>query len=126
MKQKHDFTQKNNQDSYYDLREDWNLIESSLAKQYGIRIRNEKDMPWTEFCTLLSGLMPDTPLGSIVSIRAETDRKVIKEFNSDQRKIHTEWKTKMSKLKALDKEGYERDMEKLSKMFNTMFGKGGI
>lgn len=125
-KQKPDFTRRTNRyDSYYDLREDWPLIEASLAKQYGIRIRNEKDMPWSEFCILVSGLMPDTPLGNIVSIRCEKDKKVLKSFSPEQRKIHTDWKLKISKIKSLDKESYEKDMERLSIMFKSMFGKGG-
>ena len=38
-------------------------------------------MTWSEFATLLSGLMPDTPLGQIISIRAEKDLlKIKKEY----------------------------------------------
>ena len=48
-------------------------------------------MSWSEFCTLLSGIMPDTPLGQIVSIRAEKDPKVIKNFNKEQKRIRQEW-----------------------------------
>jgi hypothetical protein len=45
------------------MEEDWLLIEASLAKQYGIRIRKEIDtMSYAELCNLISGLMPDTPL----------------------------------------------------------------
>lgn len=80
-----------NGESYYDLIDDWDLIESSFLKQYGIRLRTEDDMSWQEFCSLLSGIMPDTPLGQIVSIRAEKDPKVIKEFNKDQKRIRSEW-----------------------------------
>ena len=42
---------KNNQ--WYDLFEDWELIEASFTAQYGIRLRNETNMTWDEFCTLL-------------------------------------------------------------------------
>lgn len=63
-KWKNDFKNKNNDiESWYDLKEDWSLIESSLAKQYRIRIRKEIDtMDYAELCNLISGLMPDTPL----------------------------------------------------------------
>ena len=91
---------KNNKISnieWYDLREDWPLIEASLAKQYGIRIRRELDMPWTEFCTLVGGLMPDTPLGQIVSIRAEKDEDTIRNFSNDQRRIYDDWQKKIWK-----------------------------
>lgn len=42
-------------------------------------------MTWSEFATLLSGLMPDTPLGQIISIRAEKDKEVIKRFTKEQK-----------------------------------------
>ena len=57
-------------------------------------------MPWPEFCSLLSGVMPETPLGQIVSIRSEKDPKVIKNFNPQQKKIRSDWaKRKYKKLK---------------------------
>ena len=43
-------------------------------------------MTWSEFATLLSGLMPDTPLGQIISIRAEKDKEIIKRFTKDRQK----------------------------------------
>ena len=78
-------------EAYYDLFDDYDLIESSFLKQYGIRLRANDDMSWNEFCTLLSGLMNDTPLGQIVSIRAEKDRNVIKDFTPEQKRIRREW-----------------------------------
>ena len=57
-------------------------------------------MSWEEFCSLLSGIMHDTPLGEIVSIRAEKDPKRIKEFSPEQKRIRNEWaKRKNAKLK---------------------------
>jgi len=110
---------------WYDLREDWVLIEASLAKQYGIRLRQEYTLPWTEFCILVAGLMPDTPLGSIVGIRAETDQEVIKGFSSDQSSIHNTWQKRQAILQLEDTEKLEQDMKDLSSMFASMFGKGG-
>ena len=49
-------------------------IEASFLKQYGIRLREDDNMSYSEFCSLLSNIMPDTPLGQIVSIRAEKDQ----------------------------------------------------
>lgn len=83
--------QTGSSESYFDIIDDWELIEASFLKQYGIRIRLEDDMSWSEFCSLLSGIMYDTPLGRIVSIRAEKDPKVIKEFSKEERKIRNEW-----------------------------------
>ncbi|PWV97436.1 bacteriophage Gp15 protein [Paenibacillus cellulosilyticus] len=108
---------------WYDLHDDWPLIEASIAKQYGIRVRQHKDMPWDEFCTLVSGLMSDTPLGGIVAIRAEKDPKAIKAFSPDQRRIHREWRTKQAQQKLSDPERLDKDMEALSTLFRKMFGK---
>lgn len=117
-----DFSGKSSPDGWYDLYEDWGLIESSLAKQYGIRIRQHGDMPWEEFCTLVGGLMPDTPLGSIVSIRAEQDPETIKRFNSDQRRIYNEWRKRQSDKQLEDPLKYAQDMKSLEAQMARAFG----
>lgn len=109
---------KDKQESWYDLLEDYDLIEASFAKQYGIRLRNEQDMTWSEFATLLSGLMPDTPLGQIISIRAEKDKEIIKRFTKDQKRIQSDWKRRQSK--NVDKESYEDAMNAFKNMFISM------
>lgn len=73
------------------------MIIASFAQQYGIRLRNIDDMPYTEFCYLLSGIMPETPLGSIVSIRSENNPKVIKGFTKEQKKIRNDWSKREAK-----------------------------
>jgi len=80
-------------------------------------------MPWDEFCTLVAGLMPDTPLGSVVSIRAEKDQKAIKSFSADQRRIHREWRTRRAQKRLDDPDKLKQDMDALVKLFATMFGK---
>ena len=109
---------KDKQESWYDLLEDYDLIEASFAKQYGIRLRNEQDMTWSEFATLLSGLMPDTPLGQIISIRAEKDKEIIKRFTKDQKRIQSDWKRRQSK--NVDKESYEDARNAFKNMFISM------
>lgn len=106
----------------YDLREDWPLIEASLAKQYGIRIRQHGDMPWDEFCTLVAGLMPDTPLGGIVSVRLERDPKVIKSFSPDQRRIHNDWRRRRAEQKLSDPAKLDKEMQGLEVALARMFG----
>lgn len=56
-------------------------------------------MSYQEFCSLLSGIMPDTPLGQIVSIRAENDKEIIKHFTPEQRRIRMEWRNRRYKNK---------------------------
>lgn len=49
---------------------------------------------------MLSGLNADTPLGKIVSIRAETDPEVLKGFNREQRRIRSDYQKKLAKQKS--------------------------
>lgn len=120
-----DFSGKSSPDEgWYDLYEDWGLIEASLAKQYGIRIRQHGDMPWEEFCTLVGGLMPDTPLGSIVSIRAEQDPNTIKGYNADQRRIYNDWRKRQA-VKQLDNPvQLDQEMKNLEAAMARAFGGG--
>lgn len=57
-------------------------------------------MSWREFAYMLSGLNADTPLGKIVSIRAETDPEVLKGFTKEQRRIRSDYQKKLAKQKS--------------------------
>lgn len=46
---------------------------------------------------MISGLNADTPLGRIVSIRAEDDPEILKTFTKDQKRIRNEYRRKMAK-----------------------------
>lgn len=81
-------------------------------------------MPWSEFCTLVAGLMPDTPLGSIVTIRSEKDPKVRRGFNSDQRRIYNEWRQSQAARKLADPETLEQSTRGIEDMLARMFGGG--
>ncbi len=91
-----DFKETSGSNKWYDLYYDWDLIDASFAAQYGIRLRGDPDMSWGEFCTLLAGIMPETPLGQVVSIRSETDRDTIKNFTPYHRKIRADWHSFMA------------------------------
>ena len=91
-------------------------------KQYGVRLSQEPDMPWTEFCSLLSGLMHDTPLGQVVAIRAEEDKEVLKRFTPEQRRIRSEWRRRAVKM---DADTYAAAMNNLESLFRAMAGKEG-
>lgn len=97
-----------NTETYYDFEEDWPLIEASFLKQYGIRIRKEDDMSYEEFCNLLSGIMHDTPLGQMVSIRAEKDPEVIKNFTKEQKRIRNDWLLRKAKKRRENPEAYRQ------------------
>ncbi|WP_303194353.1 Gp15 family bacteriophage protein [Thomasclavelia spiroformis] len=118
-KPKNDFKIKNNQD-YYDIIDDWPLIEASFFKQYGIRLRQINDMPWDEFCSYLSGIMPDTPLGNVVQIRSEEDKEILKNFTPEQKRIRSEWRNRMAK--NMDKKQAEDAIEMFKNMFRELAG----
>lgn len=86
---------------YYDLIDDYELVVSSFQTQYGIRLSQELSrMSWNEFSDLLQGLDSSTPLGKVISIRAEQDHEVLKNFTPYQRKIHREWQGRLAKAKT--------------------------
>lgn len=109
-------------EAYYDLFDDWNLIESSFAQQYGIRLRLEDEMTWDEFSNLLSGLGSETPLGKIVGIRSEKDQKIISEWPPEIRRIRNEWLGRKIKKKPVivDRKKYDREMINLQNMFKSI------
>lgn len=99
--------------------DDWELIESSFAQQYQIRLRKEiTTMEWGEFASYLSGLNGETPLGNVVRIRSEKDQEAIKKFTPEEKKIRNEWLNKhASKVTEQD---YEQAMESIKNMFINM------
>lgn len=111
-------------ETWFDIFEDWGLIEASFATQYGIRLRNEPDMPWGEFITLLGGLMGDTPLGKIISIRSENDKDILKHFTKEQHRIRSEWRSRnIKKLITMDKKQAEMQIKAFQEMMKRAFGK---
>ena len=93
-------TTRESSDPYYDLIEDFDLIQASFQSQYGIRLSKELEgMKWDEFRSLLVGIGPDTPLGRIVSIRAEDNKEILKHFTPEQNRIRSEWIRRIAKNK---------------------------
>ncbi|WP_372776330.1 Gp15 family bacteriophage protein [Paenibacillus sp. 79R4] len=120
---KPDFSQsKARPNNWYDLYEDWGLIESSIAMQYGIRLRAEPDMTWDEFCTLLAGIMPETPLGQIVQIRSENDREKLKNFTPEQHRIRNEWRSRELKQVQWTEEEKAKAAQEFQKIIEQAFG----
>lgn len=99
---------------------DWDLIVSSFAQQYGIRLYYEYDnISCEEFRQLLSGLNGDTPLGYVVQVRAEKDPKKIRKMTAHEKKIRSDWAALKSKNKKSQK--VELKTEDISKVFSKMF-----
>ncbi len=77
-------------------------------------------MSWAEFRQLLCGLDAETPLGRIVSIRAEKDPKRLKEFTPEMRRIRSEWLRKRAKV--MPKKDVSDAIEGFRQMFLQMAG----
>lgn len=110
-------------ESWYDFYDDWDLIESSIAQQYGIRLRNEiNTISWSEVKMLISGLLSDTPLGRIISIRSENDKEQLKHFTPDMHKIRNDWRNRLAKEKLKDEDSLNRTFANMEKMIEVLFG----
>lgn len=95
--------------------DDYDLIEASFLKQYGIRLKTA-ELQFDEFLNLTSCLMGDTPLGQIVAIRSETDAEIISHFTPAQKKIRDDWQ----KRDTLENEQkYTESMDKLFAMLKA-------
>ena len=75
-------------------------------------------MKWDEFKALVSGLGSETPLGRMVSIRAENDKDVIKRFTKEQKYIRNEWRSRSAQ--KMDKQSFDQAMKGLEEMFKAM------
>jgi hypothetical protein len=116
------FVKRKEENKWYDLFEDWELIEASFLTQYGIRLRLVDDMSWNEFCTLLSGIMTKTPLGQIVSIRAEEDKDILNNFTEEQHKIRNEWRNRNNTTIEMTEEEKAQKIKEFEQMMASMFG----
>ena len=63
-------------------------------------------MSYAEFCSLLSGIMPDTPLGSVVAIRSENDLEKVHKMTPEQLRIRNEWFMRRSEKRRKNKKAY--------------------
>lgn len=118
-KWRNDFNNLSTYETWYDLFDDWSLIESSFAQQYGIRLRKDlSKMEWGEFVSLLSGLNVDTPLGNIIRIRSEKDPEVLRKFSKEEKKIRSEWLKK--DIPQISQENYKQAMDSIKNMFIAM------
>lgn len=113
-----------NEDSSYDVEYDAELIEQSLAKQYGVLPVDQAELPYWEWARLVGGLMDDTPLGRVVAIRTEQDRERIRQFTPWQRAIRNEWNAFKARTVTQVKSEKElrQDMAALEKMLANAFG----
>lgn len=107
---------------WYDFYDDWDLIESSIAQQYGIRLRAElKTISWSEVKMLISGLLADTPLGRIIQIRSENNKEQLKHFTPEMHKIRNDWRNRQAKDKLKDEDALNKTFDNMEKMLKVLF-----
>jgi len=80
-------------------------------------------MTWGEFTTLLSGIMSETPLGQVVSIRSENDKDTLKNFNAAQHKIRNDWRSRINKKISLDKHEAARQISNFQAAMKAVFSR---
>lgn len=90
--------------------------------QYNIRLREENDMTFSEFSTLLTGIMPKTPLGQIVSIRSEEDKDTLKNYTKEQHQIRNDWRTQNNPVEEMTDEEKAEKAKEFQKLMSKMFG----
>lgn len=76
-------------------------------------------MSWAEFCTLLTGIMPKTPLGQVVSIRSEEDKDILKNFTPEQHRIRNEWRNRQ--VDSMPDDEKESKVKELQEIFAKAF-----
>lgn len=89
--------------------------------QYGIRLRFE-DMSFSEFSSLLSGIMPKTPLGQMVSIRAEEDKDMLKNYTKEQHQIRNDWRNQNNPIEEMTDEEKSEKAKEFQNIMVKMFG----
>lgn len=76
-------------------------------------------MSWGEFCTLLAGIMPKTPLGEVVNIRSEENKDILKNFTPEQHRIRNEWRNRQ--VEVMTDEEKEEKIKELQEIFAKAF-----
>lgn len=118
------FAKNRNEEVWYDLEHDKDLIAQSVAKQYGILPSEQEELHYSDWLLLVGALMEDTPLGMTVMIRRENDRKRLEHFTGHEHRIRNEWREFTAKKRigteTKKPEDYAGFFEKL---FENMFGK---
>lgn len=123
---RNDFAAKSKRiETWYDLDFDADLIAQSLAAQYGVLPSEQGELSFADWSQLVAGIMDNTPLGRVVSVRMETDPKIIANFDSAQRRIRSEWAMFRARQKKESGAGAAR-LKELQNALASMFGgKGG-
>ncbi len=116
-----DFRKKNSkfEETWYDLEYDRELIIQSISKQYHILPSEQEELHYSDWISLVAGLMHDTPLGQVVRIRSEKDKNMLKSFGAYENKLRSEWFEFRSRHTA--QTATEQDKLDVANYFYNMF-----
>lgn len=107
---------------------DRELIEQSIAKQYHVLPSEQSNLKYSDWALMVSGLTDDTPLGTVVHIRAERDDKTRAKFTPAQKAIYDDWQTLLRNRAKSDpkaRANATKKIEEIQRLISSMFGGGG-
>lgn len=117
---------RNSSRTWYDVDHDRVLIEQSIAKQYGVLPSEQENLKYSDWAKMVSGLMDDTPLGYVVSIRSETDQEIIRRFTPEQRAIRQDWeRVRAKRILQLPEKELRQQFAQMEQAMAAMFGPKG-
>ena len=117
---------QNSSRTWYDVDHDRVLIEQSIAKQYGVLPSEQENLKYSDWAKMVSGLMDDTPLGYVVSIRSETDQEIIRRFTPEQRAIRQDWeRVRAKRILQLPEKELRQQFAQLEQAMAAMFAPNG-
>ena len=94
---------------------------ASFQSQYGIRLSTDlSGMKWREFKALMAGLDDKSPLGRLITLRAENDPKVLSRFSKSQKAIRNRWRSK--KAKKVPQKDLDQFLASMEEVFKGMGG----
>lgn len=95
-----------------------------MKKDYNLDMDKEtlEKLPADIFMVYLAGLSPNSPLGRVVSIRAEDDKEILETFTKEQLRIRNDYRRKIAKRNKdnINKEAYENEINAIVEMFKQM------
>lgn len=74
-----------------------------------------------EYRKLLAGIMHDTPLGYVISVRSEKDPKKIREMTNAEKDIRRKWQ-RFRAAKAESVQQYTMTLEQFQQLFKNLAG----
>lgn len=76
-------------------------------------------MHYSDWISLVAGLMHDTPLGQVVRIRSEDDKDIIKNFSGYEKRLRSEWREFRSE--KISQNATEQDKKDVANYFRNLF-----